>query len=47
MIRSRSEKFPGVRLMHSGATCVRLQIGVAPIKDRFDKTLYSVTYGPR
>jgi hypothetical protein len=39
MIRSRSETIPGVRLMHSGATCVRLQIGLAAIKDRFDKTM--------
>jgi hypothetical protein len=39
MIRSRSETIPGVRLMQSGATCVHLQIGVAVIKDRFDKTL--------
>jgi hypothetical protein len=39
MIRSRSETIPGLRLMQGGATCVHLQIGVAAIKDRFDKTL--------
>jgi hypothetical protein len=39
MIRAKSETIPGVRLMQSGATCVHLQIGVAAIKDRFDKTL--------
>jgi hypothetical protein len=39
MIRSRSETFPGVGLMQSGTTCVHLQIGVAAIKDRFDKLL--------
>jgi hypothetical protein len=38
MIRSRSETVPGVRLMQSGAS-VHLQIGLAAIKDRFDKTL--------
>jgi hypothetical protein len=39
MIRSWSEKIPGVSLMQSGGTCVHLQIGVAAIKDRFNKTL--------
>jgi hypothetical protein len=39
MIRSRSETIPGVRFMQSDATCVHLQIGVAAIKDSFDKTL--------
>jgi hypothetical protein len=42
MIRSRSETIPGVRLMQSGAPCVHLQIGVAAIKDRFDKRLDAV-----
>jgi hypothetical protein len=39
MIRSRSETIPGVRLVQSGATCVHLQIGLAAMKDRFDKAL--------
>jgi hypothetical protein len=36
---TRSETIRDVRLMQSGATCVHLQIGVAAIKDRFDKML--------